>query len=95
MSKPKVITVYSKLKEAIKSQIKLNYPHGFEKYLITFPNAKKKLVSALPFETEDRYYLIRMTAEEAKKVIKADDDYDADGHLIAGSVKKLEKKAAK
>ncbi len=39
------------------------------------------LVSALPFETEDKYYLVRMTTQEAIDIISDDDDYDEEGTL--------------
>ena len=94
MSKPKVIKDYDKIDPSIISRIKLNYPHGFEKHLISFKNAKKKFVSALPFETENRYFLIKMTSEQAQKIVKADDDYDDQGHLKAEAVSGLEKAAA-
>lgn len=81
MSKPRVVKDYDKLDVEIQEQIKLAYPHGFERKLIKFTNAKGQLVSALPFETEDKYYLIRMTLEEARGIIEEDDDYDEDGHL--------------
>ena len=81
MSKPRVVKDYDKLDETVQEQIKLNYPNGFDRHLITFKNIKNKFVSALPFEAEDRYYLVRMTKEEARNVIKQDDDYDDDGHL--------------
>lgn len=80
-NKPRVVKDYDKLDEAILEQIKLAYPRGFEKYLITFKNQKNAFVSALPFETEDRNYLIRMTRSEAQEIIEEDDDYDDDGHL--------------
>jgi hypothetical protein len=38
-------------------------------------------VSALPFETEEKYYLIRMTILEAQEIIEDDDDYDDEGFL--------------
>lgn len=81
MSKPKVIKDYEKLPEEIQEQIKLNFPYGFEKHLITFKNAEGKLASALPFETEDRYYLVRMTVAKAQSIVEEDDDFDEDGHL--------------
>ena len=81
MSKPRVITDYEKLAIDIKEQLKLHYPRGFQKHLILFRNAKKKIVSALPFETEDRYYLIRMSTEKAIAIILNDDDYDEYGKL--------------
>lgn len=81
MNKPKIIKDYDKLSEPILEQIKLNYPYGFERNLLTFKNAHGKFVSALPFETEDHYYLVRMTKEEAQDIIADDDDYDEDGNL--------------
>ncbi|PTN09565.1 hypothetical protein [Mangrovibacterium marinum] len=81
ISKPRVIKDYEKLDEAIKEQIKLEYPNGFSQNLISFTNKDGMLVSALPFETEDRYYLVRMTTQEAIDIISDDDDYDDDGTL--------------
>lgn len=90
MSKPRVIKDYDKVDDAIMSQIKLNYPHGFEKHLVSFKNAKGKFISALPFETEDRYYLIRMTIAEAQEIVQEDDDYDEDGHLKSDAIEELQ-----
>jgi len=90
LNKPRVIKDYDKVDESVIAQIKLKYPHGFEKHLISFKNAKNKLVSALPHETDDRYYLIRMTADEAQNIIKEDDDFDEDGHLKADAIEELE-----
>ncbi|MFT4567352.1 MAG: hypothetical protein ACI9FN_002318 [Saprospiraceae bacterium] len=81
MNKPRVIKDFDKLDSEIQEQIKLIHPYGFDKSLISFKNAKNKFVSALPFEAEDRYYLVRMTREEAQDIIEEDDDYDTDGVL--------------
>ncbi|MDB2697751.1 hypothetical protein N9Y29_01105, partial [Crocinitomicaceae bacterium] len=62
-------------------QIKLHYPSGFEGNLVQFQNKEGKTVSALPFETEEVYYLIRMTVLEAQEIIEDDEDYDDDGFL--------------
>lgn len=80
-NKPKVIKDYDKLDEHMQEQVKLAYPNGFADHLIRFTNKDGKFVSALPFETEDKYYLMRMTFVEAKKIIKDDEDYDDDGNL--------------
>lgn len=80
-SKPRVIKDFDKLDLSIQEQIKLEYPEGFEDNLIYFSNKEGKRVSALPFETEEKYYLVRMTIEEAQQLIEDDDDYDDDGNL--------------
>lgn len=79
--KPRVVKDYDKLDTTVQEQIKLEYPFGFEDNLIKFTNAEGKRVSALPFEAEDKYYLVRMTVEEAQAIIEDDDDYDEDGNL--------------
>ncbi|RKD88459.1 hypothetical protein [Mangrovibacterium diazotrophicum] len=81
ISKPRVIKDYEKLEDSIKEQIKLEYPNGFSQNLITFTNKDGMLVSALPFETEDKYYLVRMTTQEAIDIISEDEDYDDEGTL--------------
>lgn len=80
-SKPRVIKDYDKLDPAIQEQIKLVYPAGFSDNLIYYFDKEGKNVSALPFETDDKYYLIRMTLSEAERIIEDDDDYDDDGFL--------------
>ena len=81
-TKPRVIKNYEKLDDAVLEQIKLAYPEGFAKNLIRFTDVNGRLASALPFETEEKYYLIRMTKDEAVEIIADDDDYDDDGNLI-------------
>ena len=80
-SKPRVVKDYEKLDEAVVEQIKLAYPLGFRNHLVTFKNAQGDTVSALPFETDERYYLVRMTVKQAVRIIEEDDDYDDDGNL--------------
>jgi hypothetical protein len=81
MSKPRVIKNYDKLNDELLEQIKLNYPNGFDRNLIRFTDVNGKIASALPFETPEKYYLIRMTKSEAQTIIDEDDDYDDDGML--------------
>jgi hypothetical protein len=63
------------------NQVKLEYPEGFSQNLVTYTNSEGKIVSALPFDTEEIYYLIRMTEEEAERIIEEDEDYDEEGNL--------------
>lgn len=79
--KPRIAKDYDKLSEELIAQIKIEYPFGFEDNLITYKDAKGNKVSALPFETDDVYYLIRMTKAEAQRIIEDDEDYDDSGQL--------------
>ncbi len=80
-SKPRVIKDFEKLDSATQEQIKLAFPYGFHEELIHFTDREGKRVSALPFETDEKYYLVRMTRAEAKAIIEDDDDFDDDGTL--------------
>lgn len=80
-NKPRVIKDYDKLDPDIQEKIKLEYPNGYSESLIYFTNKDGKRVSALPFEAEDKYYLVRMTVYEAERIIEEDDDYDSTGAL--------------
>ncbi len=93
-NKPRVIKDFNKLEPELQEQIKLVYPYGFSDHLITFTNKDGLLVSALPFETDDKYYLLRMTEKEAIKIIEMDDDYDDEGNLKQGVKDEYEDKYA-
>lgn len=81
MNKPKVIKDYEKVSEELLEQIKLIYPKGFRRHLVEFVGLDGQKRKGLPFETEDKYYLIRMSVEKAIYVISEDDDYDDKGNL--------------
>jgi len=80
-NKLRVIKDYEKLSKELKEQIKLVYPDGFSQYLIQFRNQKGDLISALPFETDDKIYMIKMSVQKAEELILLDPDYDDDGIL--------------
>jgi len=80
-NKKRVIKDYDTLPEDIKMKIKMSYPRGFAQHLVYYTDRNNKRVSALPFDTEDIYYLVRMTVREAVQIIEADEDYDSDGVL--------------
>lgn len=80
-SKPRVVKDYEKLDVETKEQIKLSYPSGFSDYLVTYTDKDGTRRTALPFETDEKYYLIRMTASEAMQIVDDDDDFDSAGML--------------
>lgn len=92
MSKPKVIKDYDKLPPEVIEQIKLVYPRGFTRHLVTFFNRDGEQKKGLPFETEEYYYLIRMSEAKAEDIIEQDDDYDEDGKLKAKAKARYEDK---
>jgi hypothetical protein len=81
MAKKRIVKDYNDLPEEVINQVKLEYPEGFSQNLVTYTNSEGKIVSALPFDTEEIYYLIRMTEEEAERIIEEDEDYDEEGNL--------------
>ncbi len=80
-SKLRVIQDYEKLSDEIKEQVKLVYQDGYSQHLIEFRNSKGEMVSALPFETFDKIYMIRMSVMKAEQIIDSDADFDEDGNL--------------
>ncbi len=80
-NKLRVITDFEKLPIEIQERIKLSYPEGFSRFLIEFKNKNNETVSALPFETEDKYYMVRMSVRKAIQIITDDEDYDDAGFL--------------
>lgn len=92
MAKPKVIKDYDKLSDDVVEQIKLVFPMGFTKHLVTFFNKDGEQRKGLPFETEDYYYLIRMSKSKAEAIIEEDDDYDDYGNLKKSAKIKYEEK---
>lgn len=81
LTKKRVIKDYDALPEEIVRLVKMSYPTGYAAFLVQYTDKEGKKVSALPFEAEDTYYLIRMTVQEAKRLVKEDVDYDDDGVL--------------
>lgn len=76
-NKPRVIKDYEKLDPAVQEMIKEAYPYGFGNSLITITNKDGMLISALPFETTDKYYLVKMPVRDSK-IIDAEDDFEED-----------------
>jgi hypothetical protein len=81
INKPRVIKDYNKLDKELQQQIKLIYADGFAENLIHFFDKNGLKITVLPFETEDKYYMLRMTENEAVTLVDEDDDFDDDGFL--------------
>ena len=75
MGKKKIIKKYEQLSEDLIQLLKAKYPDGFEDSLITFENLKGEIELALPLETEEVDYLIKMPKNNLPE---DDDDYDSE-----------------
>lgn len=94
INKPRVIKDYNKLDKELQQQIKLLYADGFADHLIHFFDKDGIKVTVLPFETEDKYYMLRMTENEAVAIVEDDDDFDEDGFLKSEVKQEYEDKFA-
>ncbi len=78
VSRPKLVKDWDKMPKEIVAAIKAEYPNGFSHKLINYTTPKGEKVLALPYDTEDIAYLVRVTVMESKKVFKNEDDDDDD-----------------
>ncbi len=88
--KPRIVKDFVNLKEEVLFQIKLEYPRGFDEKLIQYKNKDGKFVTALPFETDEYYYLVRMTKAQAQTIVEEDEDYDDEGNLTEEAKARIE-----
>jgi hypothetical protein len=58
--KKRVLKDFRNLPEEIREAIREKYPSGYMNDLITFTDKDKHIISALPYETEDVSYMIKM-----------------------------------
>ena len=89
-SKLRVIKHYDKLSQETQEQIKLVFPEGYSQHLIEFKDKEGNIISGLPFETDEKIYMIKMSVKMAKQIILDDDDYDDDGSLLEDVKEKYE-----
>lgn len=82
MDKPKVAIDYSKLSPELLDLFDETYPNGVAGHTIRFPNSKGEIVTSVRLETEDRIYLVKLSARP--KEILTEEDLDA---LIRTSTK--------
>ena len=67
MGKQRIIKAYEQLSENLVEKLKEKYPDGFEDHVITFTNSKGEIEVAIPFDTEEIYYLIKLPRNSASE----------------------------
>jgi len=73
MEKKRIIKSYEKLTPELQDLMKEIYPYGFTSQLIPLNNSKNERFFAVPLETEDTTYLIKVEIEKVKKNDDSDD----------------------
>lgn len=82
--KPRVIKNFEKLDEAMREEILALHP-DLANDIVTYPIGGGRLMSALPYETEDFFYLIKFPPKEEMDLdddaanVGGDDDMDLTG----------------
>jgi DNA-directed RNA polymerase subunit delta len=72
--RPKLLKDYDKLPKEVIAAIKAEYPNGFSHKLISYTTPKGERVMALPFDTPELAYLVRVTVMDTRSAVKDDDD---------------------
>ena len=91
MATKKVIVDYKNVPEEVLQMLAEKYPHGYNKAIIKFQNAKKETVSAVPIETDEISFLVKVSTQLQNMVDKIDvDDFD---DLVIEDVGKSSSKA--
>ena len=79
--KKRVIVDYKNITNELLDLLNTTYPDGYEDAVIRFKNAKDEMVSAVPLETDDAKYLVKVSVQLAAKLeafLEDDDDDDRD-----------------
>ncbi|MBQ3677219.1 MAG: hypothetical protein II926_07665 [Bacteroidales bacterium] len=94
-SKPHVIKDFDKLDKELQEKVLQLYPNGFTEFLVTYTDPKTGQERfALPYETEDRYYMIRMDEYiDTDRNTDDDDDFKADDLLTNLGLDSIDKPA--
>ena len=68
-TKPRVIKDLEAAGPSIINSIISKYPMGFAKHLVTFTGLKGKKVLALPYEDDDKSYMLKITKAKAREIM--------------------------
>lgn len=89
--KKRVIVDYKNVTKDILELFTDRYPYGYEdEDIIKFKNAKGETVKAVPFETKDTKYLVKVSVEMDAKIEAYMDDDDDDDDVLSGDESNME-----
>lgn len=75
MSKKRVIKSYEKLSDELLALLEATYPNGYSDRLIYYTDKEGKLIPAIPLETEDALYMVKLPVQ----TIVVEDEPGEDG----------------
>lgn len=84
VSKPRLVKDYLKLPKEVQAAIKLEYPNGYSHKLINYTTPKGEKVLALPFDTEEFAYLVRVSISDSRVIVREDDEDDDKSPALRG-----------
>ena len=76
MANKKIIKDYVDLPKEVLLLLKTAYPYGYAEHLVSFTDKNGAKTTALPFDTNEVSYLIRMTKQEAIIIMEDDEELD-------------------
>lgn len=89
--KKRVIVDYKNVTKDILELFTDRYPYGYEdEDIIKFKNAKGETVKAVPFETKDTKYLVKVSVEMDAKIEAYMDDDEDDDDVLSGEEGSME-----
>jgi len=76
MNKKRVIKSYEKLDQVMRDQLDEKYPNGFTGHVIRLTNAQNETYFAIPLDTDEANYLIKVPLEAVKGKNVPDEEED-------------------
>ncbi len=74
MEKKRVIKSYENLSAELQEMLNEKYKYGYSNSIVRLSNARNETFFAVPLETEDANYMVKVQPEKSKKGASAKDD---------------------
>jgi hypothetical protein len=75
MEKKRIIKSYEKLTPDLQEKLRELYPFGFSNKLIRLNNSKNDTFFAVPLDTDDTTYMVKVQIEKIKKHDDSEDEF--------------------
>ena len=83
-TKKKLVVSFKNLSPELQEEVKKQYPYGFSEKMMRIDLGPEKFFYAVPFETEDISYLVKINVKIDTKVDEEDEkDYYDDEHDLS------------